>query len=302
VPTQAEIDKLRWFHAIDLGELQTPGRIPPSQPPNFSLFGIYRFLEHIDVTGADVIDVGTMDGLMAFAMRKLGAKRVVATDLWDRHQFRLAREALGYADDVEYYTELDVRDMEARFGRYAFDLMVFAGVLYHLMSPLEYLVKCRQLLKPQGLFLMETCFGAKLDGMQIVFNQGMRDPHYDEPTTYFLPSKQALLALLRSAGFDVLGVLALETGSERVTVLARAVKPSEVRGKTKLQLRHDEYCDKPNHFAYGDVFYDLEHTEVAPSKLRYAGRDGVDSTIDIRKFRPTVPFQPRWSPRKRAKK
>lgn len=296
VPTQAEIDKLRWFHAIDLGELKTPGRLPPSRPPNFSLFGIFRFLEDIDVKGADVIDIGTMDGLMAFASRKLGANRVVATDLWDRHHFRLARQALGYDDVVEYHTQLDVRDMEDRFGRYAFDLMFFSGVLYHLMSPLEYLVKCRQLLRPNGLILVETCLSSNLGGMQIIFNQGMNDPFFDEPTTYFLPSKAALLAMMRSAGFDVLGVRALKGASKRTTILGRAVKPSQVRDKTALQRRHDEYCDKPDHFAYGDVFYDLEHTDTSPSKIKYTGEDGVDEPMDIIQYRPTIPLQPSWAP------
>ncbi len=208
----------------------------------------------------------------------------------------MARDVLGYQDDVEYHTKLDIQDLEARFGRQSFDLMIFAGVLYHLMSPLESLVKCRQLLKTNGLILIETCIASNLSGMQLVFNQGMPEPLFDEPTTYFVPSKGALLAMIRSAGFDVLGVLALQGGTQRATVLARAARPSEVSGKTSLQRRHDEYCDKPNHFAFGDVFHDLEHTTTAPLTIRYAGPPYVDGIVDISDYQPTLPFQPRWSP------
>ena len=142
--TQAEIEKLGWFHAIDFGDMHSPGRIPPGQPPNFTLFGIYSFLEHVDPNGLDVIDVGTMDGLMAFILKRLGAERVVATDLWDREQFRVARQLLGYDDEIEYHTLLDIKDMADTFGTGRFDIMIFAGVLYHLLSPLEYLLHCRR--------------------------------------------------------------------------------------------------------------------------------------------------------------
>ena len=71
--TQDELDRYSWFHGIDFGNgLSVKGRIPETQPQNYTLFGIYSFLEHIDLKGCRVVDIGTMDGLMAFILKKRG--------------------------------------------------------------------------------------------------------------------------------------------------------------------------------------------------------------------------------------
>lgn len=292
--TQTDIDELDWFHAMDLGTMRTRGRIPPNQPPNFTLFGIFSFLEHIDPKGLDVIDLGTMDGLVAFILKELGASRVVATDLWDRKQFRMARDILGFGSEVEYHTQLNVSDMVDEFGTGTFDLMVFAGVLYHLLSPLESLLHCRRLLRRDALFLIETCYDEESEQSTLRFNMGMEPASFHEPTTYFLPTLPSLLAMLRTASFDPLAVARLKRGTRRVSVLARAVRPSEVREKTPLQRVHDEYVDRRNHFAFGDVFYHLEHGSADPSTAEYSGDHELEDEIDIYSYRPGLPFQPHW--------
>lgn len=291
---QATIDGYKWFHAIDFGDLSSAGRIPPSRPPNFTLFGIYHFLESIDVTGLDVIDLGTMDGLMAFMLKRLGASRVAATDLWDRPQFRIARELLAYQDEVEYHTALSIGSMHQRFGDRAFDLMVLGGVLYHLLSPLESLIACRRLLRRDGLLLLETCFDETSQGTHLTFNMGLDPAPFNEPTTYFLPTLPALLALLRTASFDPIGVARLRHGSARVSVLARAVRPSAVRNKTGVQRLHDSYVDSPTHFAFGATFYDLEHDDADGSRAIYGGPDPFETEIDVMSYQPTLPLQPTW--------
>ena len=150
--TQGELDKLAWFHGIDFGGgLSVNGRIPKSQPQNYTLFNVYPFLEHIDLRECRIIDIGTADGLMAFISKKLGGKEVVAGDLFDRRAFRLARRLLGYEDKIEYRTNVDISQLHTiqHLGEGTFDLAVFCGVLYHLMSPLESLLICRQPL-PRG--------------------------------------------------------------------------------------------------------------------------------------------------------
>jgi SAM-dependent methyltransferase len=293
---EALIRNHNWFHAIDFGEVSSPGRIAPSSPPNYTLFGIYNLLEGIDPTGLDVIDIGTMDGLMAFILKRLGARRVAATDLWDREQFRIARELLGYREEVEYHTALDVRDMVNRFGTNTFDVMVLAGVLYHLLSPLESLIQCRRLLRRNGLLFLETCFDGSSEEMTLTYNMGLDPAPFHEPTTYFLPSLPALLALLRTASFDPLAVVRLRHGSSRVSVLAQATRPSDVRDKTELQRLHDTYVDSPHHFAFGDKFYRLEHDEEPPSNSRYTGTSLFESEVDIFSYLPRVPLQPTWTP------
>lgn len=291
--TQDELRELSWFHGIDFGEgLSVEGRIPKSMPQNYSLFGIYSFLEHIDPQGQRVIDIGTMDGLMAFILKSMGAAPVVATDLFDRRQFRLAREVLGYENEVEYHAKLDISHMVQRFGESTFDLAVFSGVLYHLLSPLESLLISRQLLRRNGLLLLETCYDRGSTEPTLRFNMGEISAPIDEPTTFFLPTLSALLAMLRTASFDPLAAIQLRSGAARVSVVARAVRPSEVRNKTALQRRHDSYVDTPNHFAFGDRFHKLERGREMPSTIRYTGPESFSEELDILTYLPRVPFHP----------
>lgn len=290
---QGEVDAVDWFHAIDFGDVRSPGRIAATQPPNWTLFGVFYFLEHMDLRGATVLDLGTMDGLSAFAMKGLGASEVVATDLWDRTQFRMGREHLGWDEEIEYHTGLDIVRANDVLGSGRFDAMVFAGVLYHLMSPLEALIQCRRLLKENGLILLETCFAGDVDGTTLLYNQGMHDPVFNEPTTYFLPTTDALLAMMRTASFAPITWMRFGT-TNRVSVLARAVKPSTVPGKTSLQKTHDRYTTVRNHFAFGDLFYLLEHGDHARSEVTLSGIGGGAQTMDIQQYRPNIPFQPSW--------
>ena len=155
--TQDEVNELKWFHGIDFGNgLSTRGRFPEPYPPNYTLFSIYPMLESVNPQGQRVVDIGTMDGLMAFMLRNLGAEPVVATDLFDRRSFRLAKEILGYGNEIEYHPHTDISHMIQRFGKSAFDLTMFCGVLYHLLSPLESLLICRQITRKNGLLLLET--------------------------------------------------------------------------------------------------------------------------------------------------
>src|SRR5688572_5897091 len=71
----------RWFHAIDFGSVSSGGRFPAATPPNYTLYGVFELLRAVSVAGHTAIDIGTMDGLTAFVLKTLGARRVIATDL-----------------------------------------------------------------------------------------------------------------------------------------------------------------------------------------------------------------------------
>ena len=76
-----QAEAINWFHAIDFGDCQSPGRFKPGTPQNRTLFGVMDMLDRIDLTGLNCLDIGTADGLIAFNMANRGAARVVATDV-----------------------------------------------------------------------------------------------------------------------------------------------------------------------------------------------------------------------------
>ena len=94
-----------------------------------------------DLSGLTVLDVGAWDGFFSFECERRGAERVVAADWFAWHEaargskesFELAREALGSSvEDVEIRVE---ELSPERVG--TFDLVLFAGVLYHVRDPLR---------------------------------------------------------------------------------------------------------------------------------------------------------------------
>lgn len=95
-----------------------------------------------DLTGKTVLDIGAWDGYFSFEFERRGAKRVLAIDTfaWDQGGidcFLLAKEKLG--SKVEHQ-RLDVHDL-SKEAVGTFDIVFFAGVLYHLKNPLLALEK-----------------------------------------------------------------------------------------------------------------------------------------------------------------
>src|SRR5688572_22595295 len=105
---QQEIAAVDWYHTIDLGEgVTTPGLVRCLTPSQ---------LEIGRLDGLTVLDIGAWDGAYSFMAERLGAKRVLATDLvvwsevWKTRNagFQLARRVLK--SNVEDMT-IDVMDL-----------------------------------------------------------------------------------------------------------------------------------------------------------------------------------------------
>lgn len=138
---RAEVEKLVWFHHIDLGDgIETPGRdvATPEWKRWFMKFPA-------DLHGWSVLDIGAWDGFFSFEAERRGASRVLATDsfVWEsgaasgKAGFELARRALK--SQVEDKT-IDIYDLSPETVG-TFDLVLFLGVLYHLRHPLLALEK-----------------------------------------------------------------------------------------------------------------------------------------------------------------
>src|SRR5690349_17969063 len=97
--TQADIDRLKWFHDFDF-----PGGLKArSAESEFVVFRrilqwfVSEQLRTIDLAGKTVVDVGCWDGFFSFLAEERGARRVLAVDdasqNWGSTEcFRLARE------------------------------------------------------------------------------------------------------------------------------------------------------------------------------------------------------------------
>jgi tRNA (mo5U34)-methyltransferase len=138
---RAAVDRLRWFHTLDLGH----GIVTPGEDASPAKLAKLRLPDRLD--GLSVLDIGAWDGFFSFAAERRGARRVVAIDpaCWNppawgergwgtKQPFELAHRALG--------SEVQTRDVELldlspqTVGE--FDVVFFLGVFYHLPDPLPY--------------------------------------------------------------------------------------------------------------------------------------------------------------------
>lgn len=286
--------KRPWFHSIDLGSgIVTRGRFGADVPPNYTLYGVQDLLRHVDLSEARCFDVGTMDGLSAFMMKALGAREVVACDLADRPNFAFARERLGL--DVEHRVPVSARDLPRAVGGEGADVIVIAGVLYHVYDPLTVLLACRHALRRGGLLFLETTCMIDDGRPTMWFNMSNDVPfQIPLPNVYWRTSKSALLGMLRFSGFEP---LATRTVDARVTVVAEARRPADISERGGLVARaQNQY--RAGHYEVAD-FAALDDGEGPTAKVRYAGP--LDDRFLYRGlYEPEVPLQPRWEPPSRA--
>lgn len=188
-----------WHHSIDLGGgVVTPG----SKSLDLNRREASAFFDSVRIDGASVLDIGAWNGGYSFEAKRRGASRVVASDsfCWDhpvyrgRDTFDLARSALGL--DVEAL-HVDAMDLDPH-EHGIFDVVLFAGVLYHLKDPVRGLEIAASLAR--DVLIVETQIDLHhLDRPAAAFYPG-RELSGDD-SNWWGPNIPCVLAMLRGAGF-----------------------------------------------------------------------------------------------------
>jgi tRNA (mo5U34)-methyltransferase len=206
-----------WFHNMDLDGVATApdhflGDYPRSKWKRFES-AVPR-----DLTGASVLDVGCNGGFYAIEMKRRNAARVVAIDTDDLYlaQARFAAEVLGAEIEFQKLSVYDVASLRQRF-----DLVIFMGVMYHLRHPLLALDRLYEHVV-DGSMLFQSMLRGSHDAPEVkddypfeeraVFEgPGYPKLHFVErryahdETNWWVPNRACAEAMLRSAGFDIVG-------------------------------------------------------------------------------------------------
>lgn len=225
---RAEVEKIHWFHRIDLGAgVVTPG--VDDTPAKLAELGMPG-----DLRGKTVLDVGAWDGFFSFEAERRGASRVVAVDsyCWSgegwgtKAGFELARKALGSRVEDRHMEVLDLSPEDP--GR--FDLVLFLGVLYHMRHPLLALEKVFGV--TGGRLILETEVDlAGLRAPAMAFYAG--DELNRDPTNWWAPNPAGLVAMLRAVGFGRVEVV--RPPRPFPYRLARSFKEALTQGKSPLR-------------------------------------------------------------------
>lgn len=207
-----------WYHPIALTPTYTTRSYMLKQYPSFGAVWnqIRKVRAGINYRGANVIDIGTMDGMWAFEAIGLGANAAIAADIWSNDRLAFAITKLGMETRVLMSPEFDV---EASIPPSKVDVVQFLGVLYHLKNPFAALGKIRRYLG--RVMLLETAC-LRSDGIEPVMRLNTSPQFYQDNSTYWFPTRSCLLYMLSMAGFrvDLNSISALpEEKTERVCLL-----------------------------------------------------------------------------------
>jgi tRNA (mo5U34)-methyltransferase len=190
----------RWWHSIDLGQgVVTPGRKDPNLLAEE--FGAIRLP---DLSGKTVLDIGAWDGWFSFECERRGAKRVVALDIYEYPKngvwlegITTARAALGSSIEI-VSDDIMTADLAA-LG--TFDIVLFLGVLYHLMNPLLGLTRLAQVTAGSAYVESQVVvIGGHPDISACQFYES--DELENDDSNYWAPTLPALAAMCRTAGFS----------------------------------------------------------------------------------------------------
>jgi tRNA (mo5U34)-methyltransferase len=233
----AELKRLEpWFHCIDLGDgLLTKSHSAigePTEHPRPTWEKVRPCLPE-DLSGQTVLDVGCNAGFYAIEMKRRGAARVLGVD----SQRNLIRQALFVKNvigvDVDYQ-RMSVYDLDPRaLGQ--FDITLALGLIYHckhLVLALEKLF-----LVTRKLLILETAiyppnkaprsFVYPVGGSESTLHPlayiGNSPDAKEAIYNWFLPSTNALCALLKNIGFDDVRVLP-DLGTDRAVLACRKLE------------------------------------------------------------------------------
>ncbi len=211
-----------WYHSMNLGQgITTPGRYGNNLVPVASL------LEHVNLNGTACLDIGTMDGKMAFLMEKLGGN-VVTVDVFARPTVTDLIDT--FSSSVSYMTGIrdsNLEDVKEKFGH--FDFVLCAGVLYHIFSPFDMIANIRKVVKNNGLVIIESACLKDEKKSYMQLNWG---DLYDESTSVWVPTIACLKKMLLFFGFEILGDAIMREKIPRYAVLCKASSPSLAGQKT----------------------------------------------------------------------
>lgn len=219
-----QVEQIKWFHTIDLGNDITTNGVDDS----------VNKLKTLKMNGyvsrKSVLDIGAWDGFFSFEAEKLGASKVVAVDpfMWNDNQwgskkgFTLAQQALN-----SKVQDLNLNDISEIQTLDPFDVVLFLGVFYHLKDPFTLLEKVANI--TNDMLILETELDIRNNDfpmMSFNYNKEVFEDH----TNYWFPNPKGMEALLKTVGFKEVKMV------YKSNIVWRAGRAYLNRGNSKLSF------------------------------------------------------------------
>jgi 2-polyprenyl-3-methyl-5-hydroxy-6-metoxy-1,4-benzoquinol methylase len=211
------LERYKFYHVIQVTDgVQTAGWTHPGVLQTQAM--TLSVIRSLHLEGKRVLDIGCRDGLFSFAAERQGAREVIGID---NDLSPGATEFLipFFKSRVKMH-QLNVYDLTPEhFG--VFDVVIFAGVLYHLRFPFSGLKRISDVLSLGGRLVLETAIWDDDNQEPLLFCPVGTDSPY-EPTSCTFFNVRGLTDSLRSFGIQV----------QAHTCLSDRNRPAKKRGAT----------------------------------------------------------------------
>jgi SAM-dependent methyltransferase len=163
-----------------------------------------------DLKGKRVLDIGCWTGATSFLLAAMGADVVAIEEVAKYVEcVNYLRDSFG-VDNLEA-RNLSLFDLAADEFQDAFDIVLFAGVLYHLSDPIIGTRITFNCLKPGGTCLLESSVN-QLDGYLLEYVRS-----YSRRGNWFFPSPAVVEAIMEDVGYSDIRTDVTPKPSERLT-------------------------------------------------------------------------------------
>ena len=236
-----------WYYSVEYA----PGRFTKGQ--NYTNVCLTReLLKNADVKGKDILDLGTMEGVIPTLLTKRGARTVNAFDILD------STEQINFVKtthDVEFYYHTNIHSSRILdfcktrsaavpqfMGKWydvpvkGFDIVISSGMLYHSFSPLDMIGTVRSLVKKNGLVIIETAV-IEDERYLMQYNYAGKDYAEKSKTYYYygwsdvwfisLPMLDYLLRFFRMIPIDLTYFRQFTVDGHKILRVAIAARPTE---------------------------------------------------------------------------
>ncbi len=191
-----KLNEYEFYHTIQLTETISTNGVE-------FVFELTRMIldsmKNIDYKDKRVLDIGCRDGLFSFEAEKLGASEVIGID---NNISKGAVEFLipFFKSNVKMYEENLFNLTPELYG--LSDIVMFPGTLYHLRYPFWALKTVRNILKPEGVILLETAISYDQSKHAMLYCPVKEESPYD-PTSVSFFNEKGIIDTLNSLGFNI---------------------------------------------------------------------------------------------------
>lgn len=199
-----------WYHRIYLGGgIYTIG----GRGHHEEVWDRFAKAAPASFNGASFLDIGTNAGYFALQAKLRGAGRVIGIESEEIYLRQAEEIRKIWGLDIEYQRR-DAHDVASFKG--TFDVVIFAGILYHLKNPLQVLEDIGKICNdsilveseiipddPRNCVIVRQGVPAELRPMSSGIMKFIETTDLNnDPTNWWVPDTECVKGMLRTAGFN----------------------------------------------------------------------------------------------------